>query len=306
MARSTIPTPEAVIGETRRVGYGRWARTVTQVTIGDSEYAMLADGRLLRFCGRCDDASGKVWAFGSVYAGECFECRHTGLSGKVYDDLDAARKAQRTRMVAAARRQRKAAEEAEAARATFDEWAAANRDLVDALVAADPAPWREDRTLVEQYASEEAWQDFGRTDPFLADMVNQVVNLRRPLTEKQAAATAKALADKAARVAAEAAAAAKQRYAGPVGEQVTVTGTVAVHRYIEPREFGWSGSWLVVVEGTGADEGITVKMFGSGAALRQAERGATVTVSGRVKAHGDYNGVPQTEVGPRPKVVPVG
>lgn len=280
MTKSTIPTPDANSIGTRTIGCGQYARTITQLSIGTHVYALAPNGRVYQFCGRCG-GSGILEQFGHVYGGQCFECAWTGVSGKSYPDIPAAQKTQRTRLVAAARKTRKAAEKVEAVEVAFLVWSAANRDLVDLLTA------------------------LGSTadDSFLFDMVNAVTNLRRPLTDKQAAATVKALADRDTREAAKAEAAAMQRYAGNPGATVTVTGEVTYRDYFPSTNYGWSGTTLIIVTGTGTDEGVTVKLSGSGQALVGLERGDRVTVTGKVKDTAEYRDVKQTVIGPRPKIV---
>lgn len=96
-------------------------------------------------------------------------------------------------------------------------------------------------------------------------------------------------------------AAAATRYAAEVGAKVSVTGTVAVAMYLEPTQYGWSGRMLVVVEGTGSDAGVVVKVTSGARSLFGLERGETVTITGTVKAHAVYEDKAQTVLD-RPKV----
>ncbi|MFT4284590.1 MAG: hypothetical protein QM598_07140, partial [Protaetiibacter sp.] len=87
------------------------------------------------------------------------------------------------------------------------------------------------------------------------------------------------------------------RFAGTLGEKLTITGTVTRLRAIEGT-FGYRPrpSMLIVV-----DAGETVaKMFTSATWAWDVEQGQTLTVTGVVKAHEDYQGTKQTVL-TRPK-----
>lgn len=83
------------------------------------------------------------------------------------------------------------------------------------------------------------------------------------------------------------------RYAAEVGSKVTVTGRVTIHKVVE----GFYGSSVfAIIEGTGEDAGITVKVFGTGAFLWNIDRDDNVTLTATVKSHDTYQGVKQTTV----------
>lgn len=102
-----------------------------------------------------------------------------------------------------------------------------------------------------------------------------------------------ALAMDAARVA--------QSYVAPVGTRVKAfTGTVVVSMSVDGYMPG-TYSRFVIVEGTGANAGQTVKMIGTADALYDMGKGEAVTFAATVKAHDTYKGVLQT-VCQRPKL----
>lgn len=79
---------------------------------------------------------------------------------------------------------------------------------------------------------------------------------------------------------------AESRYAGTVGEKLTVTGTVAT---LVPVETDYGTSMLVVVEA-----GATVaKMFTTAAWAWEVKQGEEITLSAKVKDHEEYKGVKQ-------------
>lgn len=101
-----------------------------------------------------------------------------------------------------------------------------------------------------------------------------------------------------AKQAEQAAKLAAQRYAGEPGDKLPpVTGVVARALTIE-QQFGYrtTHSRLVIIEGTGPDEGITLKTFGTSNWHWDTEEGQTVTVTGSVKAHEEYAGTKQTVI----------
>ncbi len=75
------------------------------------------------------------------------------------------------------------------------------------------------------------------------------------------------------------------RYAGDVKDKITVTGTVS---YVQGIEGVYGFSLLIVVKGTGADEGVTVKTYTTSKTADDLETGDAVTVSATVKKHDTY------------------
>ena len=286
-----VQTPEPVIerGDQVTVGNKRYGwgvpATVITITVGTTTdtYLEFRSGALRTPCGNCQDGySGvKPW-HGNVFAGQCFQCAGRGWHRQV-DDLDAAKKLTRTREVTRLREARKAAEKSAAAAAALAEWAAANADLAARLAeihAADNAADYTERTALEYRYGGGFVLNLAATASY------------GPLTDKQTAAVAKAIAEADAAVAAKA----TLRHAGDPGETVTVTGTVAAAFSFEGR-YGWS--WVVVVKADGLHP---VKFFSSSKAAREAERGDKVTVTGTVKDHSVYEGEEQTMLTGRVKI----
>jgi hypothetical protein len=287
-----VPTPEPVIerGDTVTVGrkdYG-WGvpATVITITVGSTTdtYLEFRNGMLRAPCGNCEGGSSGTKSYhANVFAGVCFQCTGRGWRTQV-DDLDAAAKRTRTREVERMRFARKQAEAEAAAAAALAEWTAANADLAARLAeiadADNAADYTERAVLENRY-------DGG----FVLNLAHTASY--KPLTDKQTAAVAKAIAE------ADEAAAAKAtlRHVGEPDETVTVTGTVADAFSFENRFRGWT--WIVVVKADGLHP---VKFFSSSKAAREAERGDKVTVTGTVKGHEVYEGEEQTMLTGRVKI----
>lgn len=90
-----------------------------------------------------------------------------------------------------------------------------------------------------------------------------------------------------------AAAALASRYAGEVGSKVRVTGVVRVAMTTESM---YGSKRFVILEGTGDDAGITLKMAGTSAVLWDVDKDDELTVAGTVKEHDVREGVRQTVV----------
>lgn len=75
------------------------------------------------------------------------------------------------------------------------------------------------------------------------------------------------------------------RYAGNVGDRVTVTGIVAVAMNVEGSDFRTgrpvTNRFVIVT----TDDGVTLKLSGSAAVLYEVSRNETVTMTATVKAH---------------------
>lgn len=83
------------------------------------------------------------------------------------------------------------------------------------------------------------------------------------------------------------------RYAGQVGEKVQVSGAVRTALVLEPIQYGWSSSMLLVID---SHDGIVVKVVTTASWAWNVERGQDVTITGTVKALEEYRGVLQTVV----------
>lgn len=280
----TAPAPEVVEHGEVVIGHPQVYRghrfpTVQRVTVDGEPFLRTRSGVFYAPCGKCDAEGrpGGISHFGHVFDGVCFQCGGTGHGAKV-GDLAAAAKRVRRRRQAQARAERKRQAEADAQAAEVGAW----RDGHQALCARlDPIAAREGAE--QEYAARDEW------GAFLFDMASQAQH--RPLTPKQAEAAWVALIRHDEQQAAEQAKRAGQRFHGEPGDKVTGAGTVTVAMGVETR-YGYAR--LVVVEGDGEHAGVTFKAFGSGKSLYDVDRGDEVSLTGEVKAHEEYEGVPQT------------
>lgn len=288
-------TPEIVRGEYVYVGSksvkARW------ITILGEDFLEFGDG-VRKPCGNCDNGgvSGYKSAYAGVYAGECFQCRGTGVGSAAMTEEKAA-KLVKNRIAARKRAARKATEKADAAAAAGLGWRTANATLADML----------DAIYIELSEAADGFNENGHTvfdavearwGSFLTQMAN-LVGMGRPLTEGQATAALKAIDEALTTQAAEQTRQDAARYYGTVGGKVVATGTVTVAARVEVATYtGYSTEikMLVIVEGTGEFAGVTFKLWGTGATLYTAERGQTVEVRGTIKDHDEYEGVKQTVI----------
>jgi hypothetical protein len=264
-----------------------WAIEVDEVQVDGEPFVRIhkrgeAEPTFYSPCGRCADWSGTIAAFGHVYGGTCFECGGQGCRDGIYGEAGVVKRIKR-RKSDRARAARKESARWEAMAATREVWAKANPE-----VAADLA------VIYEGIASEAAYHaTCERYGDFVTSMANQA--MIRGLSEAQTEAVATAMVKIHAREVAAAEKVAASRHYGTVGDKVTVTGVATVvtrledhYRHNGPRKA------MVVVTGTGEFEGVVVKMIGTGATLYDVGRGDTVTVTGAVKGHDDFQGVRQT------------
>lgn len=271
----TMTEVEVTEGQTVTVGHTHAYRNLPtgQYVTVNGETFLRVGGDLYTTCGFCNfHRPGCKAEYAGVYDGVCFQCAGHGLRKKV-GTVEAAAKVARRRQTDRARAERKRQEKEAAQVVARDEWVAANPELAARLAEVRQA--EDVPGLVVEFAQRVTWQ---------------------PLTEKQTAFAAELVDEYDEWVAAEAAKP-PARYVGEPGskDKVTVTGTVAVAMTVPGYAYG-SSDKLVVIEGTGDDAGVTVKVVGSAAWLWEVERGDAVTVTGKVKRHTDYNGTPQTQL----------
>jgi hypothetical protein len=273
------PAPTQIVetGEWTTIGRPdcqRVARPVT-LTTGHRVREMFEgrqSGLLYDACGVCTNGTREEYL--NIHGGVCFYCRGTAVVGSFDGGIDVARKREMANWRADRTRERKAAEKAAADAAELVAWAAANVGLARGLAA-----------IVE------ATQ--GGAGSVGMDLYELAYKAQRaPLSPKQAAYAQRLLDEEHER----AAYIASCRYAGEIGQTVTVTGQVSVASKVD----GYYGAqMLVIVEGRDADEGVIAKVYSTAKAAWTAERGDEMTVTGVVKRHGEYNEVPQTELGGR-------
>ncbi|MEV7776268.1 hypothetical protein [Kitasatospora sp. NPDC086791] len=253
------------------------ARCVAVTVAGrTTEFVSLVGGKVARLCTVCRNASGFRPEFAGVLGGQCFPCRGAGRTGRALGLDEAAKKVlqcenARRRAGARALVKRQAARaQADAVRAG---WLADRPDLASWLEGGDEG------TLAAEFAA--------------------IVSVRGELTTRQEEEARAAMAADAAR----AAKAAASRHLGAEGASAQVTGVVTVAKRVES---AWGSTLLVIVEGDGADSGVTVKAFTAAKSAREhAKRGARVRIAGTVKRHGEYEGVAETEL-TRIQVEPAG
>lgn len=264
--------------------------TATIVLVGDERFAQGRTGTLYRECWKCREFSGSLPEFAGIYEGVCFACTGRGYSASVESEAKAISLAKR-RVSDRERRARKAQEKEAAQAAALTVWKTANPEVAAAaqVVMAD-AP-----VLVNgdpDYQANDEW--IAKWGDFVTSLANQAQF--RPLSAKQTEAFLPAFEQAKVDHAAEVDAAAKLRYLdAAVGAKVTVTGTIAVSTSVEGYMPGTS-SRLVIVEGTGDFEGVTLKMIGTSKVMYATERGQAVEVTATVKDFSEYNDVPQTVV----------
>lgn len=276
------------------IGYSRPVAAKVVIIDGERFAQVYSGGAIYRECWKCPNFSGYLREYAGLHAGQCYACNGTGYTAKVETEAKAISLAKR-RITDRARRERKRLAEVAAQELAAVEWKAAHPAEAAAL-----AEVLADRGDAEQYtdadyAAQDAWE--ARWGGFVTSLANQAQY--KALSEKQTAAVLPAVEEAKAQRAADEEIASKQRYLNvAVGAKgVKVTGTITVAATFEARSFNGYGTEMkriVIVEGEGEFEGVTVKMMGSGQNLWDAEQGQQVEVTGTVKDFSEYNGVPQT------------
>lgn len=277
----------------------RWGVEAEIVTVGGETFAEFG-GRFYTACGFCVPAwSGSKSGFEHVLNAVCFQCNGTGVH-KRYDSAEKVEQIVKRRIADRARRDRKAAEKEAAQAEALAVWQAANPTVVAAA-----AEVMADRAAAEQYTdadykAQTEWED--RWGDFVTDLANQAQY--RPLTDAQTEAFLPAVEKAKAEHAEAVEVAAKRRYLDVAeGARPTVTGVITVAATFEASDYHGRpmSKRVVIVEGNGDFEGVTVKMMGTAQALWDAEKGEHVEVTGTVKGFDEYEGVPQTSM-IRPKI----
>lgn len=242
------------------------------------------NGVLAEPCKRCGGSG--HYSFNLMDGTVCYGCNGRGI-GNATTEAEAIRKADNR---AKARARAAAKEDARIAklRADMDEWQAANAELVEALRPYLPA------------VDSEGYTDFSVYVPnrFLANIAEQAILTVKPLSDKQVAAARNAVAQQQQRDAERANKTAQKvatGHYGTVGDKVQVQVKVISCKPFD-REFNGRPvtSWLITMETT---DGHTVKTWTSGNFVSDAidaenDKGL-ITIKAKVKAHGEYNGVPE-------------
>lgn len=273
---------------TKTIGWISKARVVKVIEIEGHQFIATSAG-LRTECHKCLGRGG-FDAYLGLHNGVCYTCNGSGLSGKTYDDEAAVTKSLRAAERREARRQAKfEAEQAEAA-AKRDEWVSTNPALAARLTEIAAEVYIGEPGDMSEAAYEAHHAGTRKYGDFIMLMASHVS--WKALTEGQTTAVAEAIVEVDAKIKAAEEKVASQRYLDAVaGDKITATGTVAVATTVDTT---YGMSRLVVIEGTGDFEGVTFKMFGTGATLWETAKGDTVEVAGAVKGFEEYNDTPQT------------
>jgi hypothetical protein len=243
------------------------AESGTPILYGGFEIAVkLADGRVFDYCKRCGGCG--QYSFNLQDGTVCYGCFGSGL-GKATTEADAIRRAKARKQAASARQRR---EEKRLADQEADRYAWASEHM--ALAAALTDLTETATGILHDLANQAAWRPMS---PKQTELAERLVAEHR---EREAKRTASEAATR------------KAGHLGTVGEKVTVGVTI---QFVKSIESSFNGrptySWLVVMK---TDEGHTLKTFSSGAFGFEVEKGLGYTITGTVKSHDDYNGLPET------------
>jgi hypothetical protein len=242
--------------------------SLTRVIIAGYEFGRGArTGQFYVQCGKC---AGTGYVNIPVDSGRCWDCMTAGYT-KVYADEKAVRTLVVRRISdakrGAAQAEAEAARYAEATKAAafeFNAWRNANANLVAALSRVTT-----DRGL-------------------LADLACVVADVTIP-TERQVEAATRILAERAET---EAYAGLRTvRHLGAVGDKITFTGTLKIKSLQNGYAYGTT-EWFMIIETPNGD----VKITTTAGWADDAERGAEITLTGKVKKLAEYRGQPQTVV----------
>lgn len=299
-----VDTGTVVVG---RQDYGRGWQAREVMVLGEPFAVVKIRGGAERWytpCGFCDPtwSGSKSWA-AHVLAGVCFQCNGAGTAAH-RDDEAGAVKMVRNRIRARERAADKREAAAVAQAAALAAWREANAETIAMLApiiadrpendAREDGRFETEEAEDAYYTAVRAWeQTWG---DFLTSVAVQ--SQYRALSERQVAAipnaVRRAMADREETAAREAA----QRFYGVPGEKIAdVEGTVVVRSSYDTFYGGRAkATCLLVITGHGDYTGVTFKITGTAASLWTAEKGDTVTLSGKIKRHGVYEGTKQTEV----------
>jgi ribosomal protein L37E len=247
---------------------GFWGREVIGV---------LVDGEPHDLCRRCGTGYGHYSWNGDDDI--CYDCAGEGY-GKPASLEDQLRRAN-NRKKAAAKKEADRLAWVAAKEAALAAWKAANADLWTALQSFLPAMER------DEYDGREYRRP---ATTFLAKLAVQVADEEKALTERQTAAAKDAVAKAQARHTERV----EAGHWGTEGKRAEVEVTVVGCRSFES---DYGTRWLVTMK---TAEGAVLKTWTSGAfvdtAIDRHQDGAPVRIKATVKAHGAYNGLPETTV----------
>lgn len=236
------------------------------------------DGELSEICGRCG-GKGRIQHFSYIDAGICYGCMGSGIASDK-DGAPIARTAEKWQSLIDAQAKRRAAKDAKRVAANK----AANEKR-DAFKAAHPdvVAWLNEYGYADMYTSPKNQFAYSLRETMLR---------YGALTPNQLTAARNAITRDAERKAAHEVKASESRHLGTVGEKITVTGKIDRVRDIESVFNGRPvTSYLVALT---TDDGQSVNTFTTAKWVHEVHEGDSITLTGTVKKHSDYQGVAQT------------
>jgi hypothetical protein len=284
-----VPATTVVTGDWTVIGRSDTRHEVRPLTFTTGDrvrtYYETRDGEIWNACRRCDSEDpGTLATHRNAFGGRCFQCHGHGLDrrfGTGEAGIRAARRRERKNWSTRQHGARQAQERAASGAAAGRQWRAEHPDLATGLVG-----------LADATAT-------GPLDPTIDLNLYELahrVRSGKPLNPTDTARAAELLAQHYSAQLLRA----RQRFAGTIGAELTVTGEVVV---ATPISSAYGTSMLIVVAGTGADSGITAKTFTRNAAAWDITPGQMITLTGTVRRHDRHNNVPQTVLN-RPTITP--
>lgn len=155
--------------------------------------------------------------------------------------------------------------------------------LAQTVAVAEEARAAQSPEFAAVHARWKAGEFDGKREYGFADSVLSQTEVLKPITTPQAEAVVKAVAEADARAAAKG----NSRWVGEVGAKVTVTGTVVFTKVVDSQ---YGSSVLVVVDA----DGDKVTTFATAAWVWETHKDDTVTLTGTVKAHEEWEGEKRT------------
>jgi hypothetical protein len=243
--------------------YGLWRN-------GTPRMFALDNGVWFELCRRCGGTGN--WGYGPDN-GRCFKCWGDGRGVEIGTEAELTRR-MKSWGTSCRTASRKAEAEYNARQAEIAAWRAENAEMIAWATALVPSETAEDGT--------EWCNQYGRkAGCFIRDIRDGITLDKGPTayltkvminTREENNTTC---------------------FIGTEGSKITITGTVTTATLTES-DFGSNN--LIIVTGTGTDEGAVVKFFSTAKAAWDAEAGDNVTVTGTVRKHEEYRGTRQTVI----------
>lgn len=252
------------------------------VKIGGYTFIRDGKGQCHELCERCDSRvaedgtitrTGFIRHFSHVADGVCFGCYGVGVARKAIPSVDDAVKRVKARIAGKASRERKAQREAAEKAQRAAQWREENPDLAAFVAEVLADEW----TDVESGPVREFCWTINRGDTLSERQASYFAKIREIMIERKA------------KRAARAAEIATYAYVGEIGQKITESGTIITAFTTEPNDYGKSSRIVVVDTGSAF-----VKMTTTALWAWDVEKGEKITVTGTIKAHKEWNGMPQT------------